>query len=255
MFLFKKIIALLLMPLTVCLLVLGFGVLLLWIRRRLSAAKIMLTFGVILLTVLSFTAVANQIIKPLASWYPPLLNAGRLKDVNWVVVLGGGHASNPEFPANAQIENQTLARLVEGIRIHRMLPGSKLVLSGGAVFDPLPEADTMAKVAHILGMSWDEMILESQAKDTEQQALRVREILGSAPMILVTSAVHMPRAMLVFEQMGLHPIPAPVDFFDWMRSERGPQQFFPRAMVLKKVESALHEYLGLLWLKIKSTPL
>jgi uncharacterized SAM-binding protein YcdF (DUF218 family) len=136
-----------------------------------------------------------------------------------------------------------------------MLPGSKLVLSGGAVFDPLPEADTMAKVAHILGMSWDEMILESQAKDTEQQALRVREILGSAPMILVTSAVHMPRAMLVFEQMGLHPIPAPVDFFDWMRSERGPQQFFPRAMVLKKVESALHEYLGLLWLKIKSTPL
>ena len=41
-----------------------------------------------------------------------------MEDVKWVVVLGGGHASNPEFPANAQIENSSLACLVEGIRIH-----------------------------------------------------------------------------------------------------------------------------------------
>ena len=174
MFIFKKIVTLLLLPMSLCLGVLGVGILLLWMRRRIGAAKIVLTLGFLVLTTLSFSAVADQFIKPLELWYPPLLDAGRLKNVNWVVVLGGGHASNPEFPANAQLKNPSLARLVEGIRIHRMLPGSKLLLSGGAVFDSF-------------------------------------------------------------------------DFSDWMRSQSGPRQFFPGAKELKKVESALHEYLGLLW--------
>jgi uncharacterized SAM-binding protein YcdF (DUF218 family) len=250
MFVLKKSVTLLMMPLTVCLLVLGFGVLLLWIRRRLGAAKIILTFGVILLTALSFNAVANQIIKPLELWYPPVLDAEKLKDVNWVVVLGGGHASNPDFPANAQIENQSLARLVEGIRIHRMLPGSKLLLSGGAVFDTAPEAETMGSVAHMLGVNPNDTVLENQAKDTAQQATHISVMLGSAPIVLVTSAVHMPRAMLVFQQAGLRPIPAPVDFSDWIGNQSGPRRFFPGAKGLKKVESALHEYLGLLWARV-----
>ena len=91
---------------------------LLWVRRHIGAAKIVLTLGFLVLAALSFSAVADQFIKPLELWYPPLLDTSPLKDVKWVVVLGGGHASNPEFPANAQIENSSLARLVEGIRIH-----------------------------------------------------------------------------------------------------------------------------------------
>jgi uncharacterized SAM-binding protein YcdF (DUF218 family) len=246
-FFLKKIAILLIMPMTVCLVVLGFGVLLLWIRRRIGAARTMLTLGVIVMTALSFNAVANQIIKPLELWYPPLLDAERVKDVNWVVVLGGGHTSNSDFPANAQIENQSLARLVEGIRLHRMLPGSKLLLSGGAVFDPAPEAETMADVAYMLGVSREDMLLETQSKDTHEQAVRIRELLGPKSMVLVTSAVHMPRAMMDLQKAGLRPIPAPVDFSDWMRSQSGPGRFFPRARELKKIESALHEYLGLLW--------
>ena len=225
------------------------------VAPRIGAAKIVLSLGFLFLAALSFTAVSDQIIKPLEVWYPPLLDAGRLKDVNWVVVLGGGHVSSPGFPANAQMENQSLARLVEGIRIHRMLPGSKLLLSGGAVFDPSPEAETMGSVAHMLGVNSNDTVLEKQAEDTEQQAMRIAEMLGPASIVLVTSAAHMPRAMLVFRLAGLRPIPAPVDFSDWIRSQNGPRQFFPRARELKKVESAMHEYLGLLWLKLKSASL
>jgi uncharacterized SAM-binding protein YcdF (DUF218 family) len=60
----------------------------------------------------------------------------------------------------------------------------------------------------------------------------------------------MPRAMLVFEQKGLKPIPAPTEFGDWMRKENGPHQFFPRPAELHKVEAAFHEYLGLLWARV-----
>jgi len=250
MFILKKIVTLLLMPMSLCLGVLGVGILLLWMRRRIGAAKIVLTFGVLVLAALSLSAVANQFNKPLETWYPPLLDAGGIKDVKWVVVLGGGHTSNPELQPNAQIGSSSLARLVEGIRIHRALPESKLLLSGGAVFDPVPEAVTMAAVARMLGVSPDDMVLESQSQDTGQQSQFVQGIVQNEQCILVTSAIHMPRAMRVFEQKGMKPIPAPTDFGDWMRKENSPNQFFPRAGELRKVEAALHEYLGLLWARV-----
>jgi hypothetical protein len=81
MFVLKKIVTLLLMPLTVCLGVLGVGILLLWMRRRIGAAKIVLTLGVLTLTALSFSAVADPLIKPLELWYPPLLDTSTLMDV------------------------------------------------------------------------------------------------------------------------------------------------------------------------------
>jgi uncharacterized SAM-binding protein YcdF (DUF218 family) len=250
MFVLKKIVTLLLMPMSLCLGVLGVGILLLWARRRIGAAKIVLMLGFLVLTALSFSTVADQFIKPLELWYPPLLDASPLKDVKWVVVLGGGHTSNPTLPPNAQIGNSSLARLIEGIRIHRELPRSKLLLSGGAVFDPVPEAETMAAVARMLGVSPDDLVLESQSKDTGQQSQFVQGIIQNDGFVLVTSAIHMPRAMLVFLQKGLRPIPAPTEFGDWMRRESNPYQFFPRAGELRKVESALHEYLGLLWARV-----
>jgi hypothetical protein len=48
------------------------------------------------------------------------------------------------YPVTDQISKSSLTRLVEGIRIHKELPGSKLVLSGGGGFDPMPNARIMA---------------------------------------------------------------------------------------------------------------
>jgi uncharacterized SAM-binding protein YcdF (DUF218 family) len=250
MFVLKKSVTLLMMPLSLCLGVLGVGILLFWLRRRIVTAKVLLTLDFLVLTALSFSAVADPLIKPLELWYPPLQNTAGMEDVKWVVVLGSGHASSPELPPNAQVFNSSLSRIVEGIRIHRALPGSKIVLSGGAVFDPVPEAETMAAVARMLGVSSNDMVLESQSQDTGQQSQFVQEIVQDDRCILVTSAIHMPRAMLVFEQKGLKPTPAPTDFGDWMRKESGPNQFFPRAGEMRKVEAALHEYLGLLWARV-----
>ena len=250
MFILKKIVALLLMPMSLCLGVLGVGILLLWMRRLMGAAKILLTLGFLVLTALSFSTVADQFTKPLELWYPPLLDTSGMKDVKWVVVLGGGHTSNPKLPPNAQIGSSSLARLVEGIRIHRELPESKLLLSGGAVFDPVPEAAIMAAVARTLGVNLDDMVLESQSQDTGQQSQFIQRIVQDDRCVLVTSAIHMPRAMMVFEQKGLRPIPAPTEFGDWMRKETNPYRFFPRAGELRKVEAAFHEFLGLLWARV-----
>ena len=106
MFVLKKIVTLLLMPMSLCLGVLGVGILLLWMRRRIGAAKIVLTFGILVLAALSFSAVADQFIKPLELWYPPLLDTSTLKDLKWVAVLGGWSRLQPD--ASAQCPDRQL---------------------------------------------------------------------------------------------------------------------------------------------------
>ena len=64
--------------------------------------------------------------------YPPLTDLNSLSndiDVH-IMVLGSGHTSDPALPANNQLSHNALGRLAEGIRLHRLLPGSKLITSG-----------------------------------------------------------------------------------------------------------------------------
>jgi uncharacterized SAM-binding protein YcdF (DUF218 family) len=251
MFWLKKVLTLAMMPLSVCLGALWIGVILLWAKRWTRLAKVLLSAGALILTLLSFEGVVNEILKPLELCYPSIVDPAGLGSVKWVVVLGGGHTSKPDLPATAQIGSSSLARLVEGIRLHRQLPGSKLLLSGGAVFDPVPEAETMAAVARILGLDANDMVLERDSRDTGQQAEFVHAIVANAPCVVVTSAVHMPRAMRLFNNEGITAFPAPVEISDFERREINPFQFFFRAVTLCKAEAAWHEYLGLLWAKIK----
>ena len=106
MFVLKKIVTLLLMPMSLCLGVLGVGILLLWVRRRIGAAKIVLTLGLLVLTALSFSAVADQFIKPLELWYPPLLG------YQWAegFEMGGGsrRRSHLQPDASAQCPDRQL---------------------------------------------------------------------------------------------------------------------------------------------------
>ena len=70
---------------------------------------------------------------------------------------------------------------------------------------------------------------------------------------MVTSALHMPRAMAIFRKQGMEPIPAPTDYVVKVR-EGGVRlgMFIPSAGALEKVGRAIHEYLGLLWGKLRS---
>ena len=76
----------------------------------------------------------------------------------------------------------------------------------------------------------------------------MREAVGEAPFLLVTSASHMPRAMMLNRKAGLNPIPAPT-----ARRAAGttlksdPAFWLPSAGALEMSERAIHEYLGIAW--------
>lgn len=251
MFLLKKIVAPFFFPVPLCLGILLLGLFFLWFTSRQKTGKIVVSVGVLLLTVFSYGAISNTLLRPLEYKYVPLLSLEDMHHVKWVVVLGGGHTSDPQIPITSQLSDASTARLIEGIRLYNMLPESKIILSGGGYFDPVPNAKIMADVALSIGINKEDLVLESVSKDTKDEAILIQKIVGKDRFVLVTSASHMPRSMALFKKCGMHPIPAPTDYFVKKRQRVSPGIFFPSANNLRKAERAFHEYLGIAWAKLR----
>jgi uncharacterized SAM-binding protein YcdF (DUF218 family) len=254
MFLMKKIVALFLYPVGLCLVILILGLFCLWAARRQRLGKVLVTLGTLVLLLCSTALISSWLLVPLEQRYPALLHPETVswepKDAaspKWIVVLGGGHRSDPGLPANSQISAAALSRVVEGVRLHKAVPGSKLLFSGGVVFDPVPEAEVMAQVAMLLGVKLQDILLESDSRDTAQEAEIIANMIGREKFILVTSASHMPRSMALFRRRGLEPVPAPTDFLAPKAPSSGPGRFLPGVASLERTQTAVHEYLGLAW--------
>jgi uncharacterized SAM-binding protein YcdF (DUF218 family) len=260
MFFFNKMISLLLSPIHLSFLLLLVGLFLLWFTKRQRAGKIMVSAGTIVLLLLSFSQVSDRLLKPLEDHYPPLMldqmagqhSRNELSNVRWIVVLGGGHVSDPNVPVTSQISPGSMIRLTEGVRLYRKFPGSRIVLAGGAVFDPVPEVETEAKVAEIMNVNRHDLVLEKTSKDTEDQAQFIKNIVGKDRFVLVTSASHMPRSVALFKKVGLDPIPAPTNYRVTKRQSSSPEDYIPSTRGLGKAENAIYEYLCLAWLKIRN---
>lgn len=251
MFLLKKIVAPLFFPLSLCLEILLAGIFLLWFTRRQKTGKIIVSFGVVILIALSYGVASEKLLRPLEYKYPPMTDVSAVLDVEWVVVLSGGNSPDARLPITGQLSHASLVRLVEGIRIHRKLLKSKLILSGGGAFNTVTEAKTMADVAVALGMNDKDIVLESESRDTKDQARLIRKIVGHNRFILVTSASHMPRSIALFQKRGMRPIPAPIGHKITERQNITPSMFFPQALRIDETEKAFHEYLGLVWAKLR----
>jgi uncharacterized SAM-binding protein YcdF (DUF218 family) len=251
MFLLKKLITPFFLPLSVSLELLLIGVVLLWAANKQKAGKVFLSLGLLLLGLISYDFFPDRLLRPLESRYSPLTNPRSFQGIKWVVVFGGGLTDDFRLPAQEKLSSHSLARLIEGIRLHRELPQTKLLLSGGAVFGSQSSARIIAEAAAALGVNPKVLVLETESRDTQEEAFLIQRMLKKDPFILVTSAAHMPRSMAHFKRLGLDPIPAPADFQAKRNRIWSPGNFFPSAQAVSKAQIAVHEYLGLAWDVIK----
>ena len=252
MFLFKKLLAPFLMPVPFCLALLLLGLLLLWLTRRQRAGRWLATLGAVALLLLGYGAVSGRLLATLERRHAPVADASAAAGrVRWVVVLGGGSSADEGLPAVMRLSEGTLARLVEGVRLQRQLPGSRLLLSGGSVFGSDADAETMRALAVGLGVDPSTLDLDGVSPDTETQAEVVRARLGTEEFYLVTSASHMPRSLALFRKAGTNPLPAPTHFLTQRDRGLSPGDFFPSAGGLRRAEAVAYEYLGLAWAKVR----
>ena len=211
-FIFKKIVSAILLPLPWVILCLIIGSGLLWFTRQQMWGKFFTTLAFFMLLISILPFIPNYLLENLENRYPPF-SASALPSIDYVVVLGGGQIVKKDLSANNQLTENSLSRLIEGISLYKSIPGARLLLSGGAVSGlGDPEAVTMKKAAVSLGVPSQDIVLETTAKDTHEEAVNLQSMLGNKPFILVTSAFHMPRAMALFENLHMQPIAAPAGY-------------------------------------------
>lgn len=225
-----------------------------FIRKKHSRlATYLLLIALLWLALASTPPLPTLLVESLERQYEPLLQAPSFHSPSHILVLGGGHVSDERLPPNDQLSEQALSRLVEGIRLHRLIPGSKLVLSGYARPGiPITQAEVLAKTAISLGINPKDTLMVTTPHNTRQEAIDYKKKFGSVnSLLLVTNAIHMPRAMMHFKRAGLAPTPAPTNHF--IKWDRLSSRFSlrPSSGNLKRMNAALHEYVGFVWGKVE----
>ena len=168
------------------------------------------------------------------------------------VVLGGaiGIAGPDDRAAESGYDLSGAAdRVVAAARLWRTGAVDRLVLAGGLAARP-SEAELMARFAVDLGVPRAAMLLETDSRRTRENALRVAALLrdnGLGPDVaLVTSALHLPRAMAEFRCAGLAPVGVPAEFEVLGTTREFPAEWMPSLGDIDRARRALKEWAGAL---------
>ena len=251
MFLFKKVFSKFLFPYPLSILIILTGLSFLWLSPRHKLGRLVITFGVMLLLLFSYWPLPNALLHHLEYEHLPLLSVEPYKDIKWIVVLGEWHTKVDSFPAVTRLSRISLARLAEGIRLYRMLPEARLLLSSGAADNHETVAVGMYHAAIELGVNPNDIVLEKYSKDTKDEAFFIKQMLGDERFILVTSASHMPRSLALFKKQGMDPIPSPTDFLIKENGLPKSISIFPSTGYIYMARRAVYEYLGIAWAKLR----
>jgi uncharacterized SAM-binding protein YcdF (DUF218 family) len=254
----KKFIAFWLMPLPFCFAMMIIGLILTRWTKRARLGRALLITGLALLMLFSNKFVSRWLIRPMEQRYPPMpeFAAGaplpaELAGCRFVVVLGSGNGLGPGS-ANNLLSTSALSRIVEGVRILRVLPGAKLIVTGPADVTKGPtHAELLARAAESLGISRDRIIKTESGRDTEEEAQAVRQLADTNRVALVTSGWHLPRAIALFRSVGLDPLPCPSDLTSHAEDSVHLEDFCWEIESLERSTWAMRERIGYLWIWLR----
>lgn len=262
----KSVAEYILSPLGLIFLFLIIGNVLLFIKKYWRFGRYLVLTGLFLLVFFSFGPMVNLLFDQLEYRYP-LIMPEKAAQVDTIVLLSGWAERNPSLPISSQVNRSSIFRLCEAIRLLQLNPRANLLIAGGGsspLRDNLAVSSVIADLAVSLGVPRQRIICETESQNTYESALYVQKYVGTKPFVLVTSAIHMPRAMANFRGLGMDPIPAPTDY----RTIRGnplnlkPQSDsfnswvrnwvtrLPSVQDLEDFTVGIHECLGLLWYRI-----
>ena len=213
--------------------------------------RVMLALGVVLLYVLSISPTADLLLGPLESRHPPL-SPKMVPRIGTIVVLSGGASASTDLPTSSRLTQGSMKRVIEAVRLYRLMNKPTIVVSGGSgnPFVKVTEAEIMRELLLDLSIPAKRIRIEGKSRDTYENAGLVQKLRLKRPLILVTSASHMPRALSVFRALGMRPLPAPCDFRSkWRVGD--PMRFFPSTSSLAISTAAIYEYLGTGWYDLR----
>ncbi|BBJ00316.1 membrane protein [Ferrigenium kumadai] len=241
--------AFLLPPLSL-LLVLALGIFLLYRRKKSAKAVLLTALALLWLASTPYVAESGLHLLEERTSIPDI----QRQQADAIVILGGGtyfHA--PDYAGQDTVSEPTLVRLRYGARLQRET-GKPILVSGGKPHgNQLSEAQQM-KVAleqdFRIPVRWTEDTSDNTFENAHH-SFRMLQQQGIRKIYLVTHGWHMPRAAEVFRRAGFEVVEAPTAFTTRYRTDL--LAFLPRAESLVDSKIFVHEAIGLLWYRIRST--
>lgn len=253
MFLFlSKLLPLFLYPLGLACVLLVVALVMWWRRSRWVPLPVVLALIVLLLG--SNSWVANSLVQSLEWQHIPV---GKLPTADAIVLLGG--ATKSAFPPRPAVDlSEEGDRVLYAAQLYRESKAPVVIASGGRIDwrgGGVAESSDMADILVTLGVPNSAIVQDSNSLNTYQNAVNVRQIMQERDIrrvLLVTSAMHMPRSLRIFQRQGIEAIPAPTDFLITQQELNEPNSspqatllnLVPDADQLKNTTRALKEYIG-----------
>lgn len=232
---------LLLSPLTWTLL---FGLVLATAWRRLprTVRAVLLVFECVLAVVMSPLG-ANALVWLVESRVPAA-DSCSAPAPNTIVVLAAGFEREPESAHDfIALDPANIHRVLAGISLWRTLPDATLVLAGGGEYG-ISESAVLQQLAEQLGVPAQSIRIEDHSHTTWENAALLRALQPALPsrIWLVSSAMHLPRALVAFRAAGFD---ACVVVSDRRYIPPGGVGYYlPQSSALRKAEAAIHELVG-----------
>lgn len=241
-----------LQPSTLIALLIGYGAILIWTGWARWGRRFV-CIGAVLLLVVGLSPLGNALILPLEDRFPRA-NLDEPPSPSGIIILGGAENRLVGGARKAPTLNEAGERLLEGAILAHKFPDAVVAFSGGdagILYKSDSEADGAAAILTQLGIARDRLILESDARDTYENAVYLKkELEGKGALgegkrwLLITSAYHMPRSMGAFRQAGFDVEAWPVDYRTRGREDLS-KPFDKVSEGLRRVDTSMREWVGL----------
>lgn len=243
----SKLLPLFIYPLGFSILLAIVAVVLFSLKRRRPGIAI-LSLSVVILWMSSTPALSDYLQTRLErSYLPVAVSESPVADA--IVVLGGavGGADYPRIDADLGGASD---RVLHAARLYKAGKAPAVIAVGGSIpwlGTSSPESLAMSVLLQEWGVPEETIILESDSVNTYQNAINTKRLMderGLNRVLLVTSALHMPRALATFRAVGVDVIPSPTDYGVVDKEESTILDFLPDAEALFGTTRAMKEYLG-----------
>jgi uncharacterized SAM-binding protein YcdF (DUF218 family) len=230
-------------------LLLTLGGLVLWRGRFARLGRQLTVTGVILFVLAGLTPLGTLLLVPLENRFPRWDETGG--PPTGIVVLGGVVNTYISLMRGGISLDSAAGRLIAAVELQRRYPGLRIVFSGGnsnLIFKGRSESDFAFRFLENLGVPSDRIAVDNTARNTMENAVNAKKIADPKPgehWLLVTSALHMPRAMGLFRTAGFPVEAYPVDYRTggWRDLKALPSLSLLSG--LSRLDTATHEWEGL----------
>lgn len=213
--------------------------------------RLIITACAALLWAASIAPVADGLCELIERQYPPI-EVANATPADAILVLGGG-LGGVSPPRVLPSLHTGASRTWYAARLLRAGKAPVVVAVGGGNA-AAPESMAIVEFLVDLGVARELILQESRSRNTVENALYVKPLLegrGIKRSLLVTSALHMPRAIAIFRAAGIDVIPASGDVEVVADRKYGWIDFLPNAGAFLRTTRVMHEVLGLLGFRVQ----